>query len=92
MRLPLLFLAFTLLPSHALEQWETLILSFRGPQTSKQARVNPFTGYRLAVTVNHAEKSAKARGFFAADGNAAETSARAGNQWQARFTPDLLGP
>ncbi|MCH1502388.1 hypothetical protein OAV21_04370 [bacterium] len=43
MRLPLLFLAFTLLPSHALEQWETLILSFRGPQTSEQARVNPFT-------------------------------------------------
>lgn len=89
MRLPLLFLAFTLLPSHALEQWETLILSFRGPQTSEQARVNPFTGYRLAVAREriHAEKSAKARGFFAADGNAAETSARAGNQWQARFTP-----
>ena len=93
MRLSVLLLVFTVtcLPSHALEQWETLTLNFRGPQTSEQARVNPFTNYRLDVNFVHQKKAIKVRGYFAADGRAAETSARAGNQWNARFTPDLLG-
>jgi hypothetical protein len=30
-------------------------------------------------------------GFFAADGNAAETSATGGNQWRVHFTPDEEG-
>ena len=30
-------------------------------------------------------------GFFAADGKAAETSAKAGNQWRAHFAPDETG-
>lgn len=31
------------------------------------------------------------RGFYAADGNAAQTSADKGNVWQVRFTPDEVG-
>ena len=30
-------------------------------------------------------------GFYAADGNAAETSSDSGNIWQVRFTPDAIG-
>ena len=74
-----------------LEQFDTLTLSFAGPPTAENAAVNPFTDTRLLVTFTHADRSYVIRGFFAADGNAAETSADSGKIWQVRFTPDRLG-
>ncbi|MEM9572828.1 MAG: DUF5060 domain-containing protein [Pseudomonadota bacterium] len=73
------------------QQWHTLTLSFEGPTTSETANPNPFTDYRLLVDFVHPKSSYTVRGFYAADGNAAETSADAGNVWQVRFTPDELG-
>jgi hypothetical protein len=52
---------------------------------------NPFLNYRLIVTFSHDSAQFNVPGFYAADGNAAETSADYGNKWQVRFTPDHEG-
>ena len=77
------------IPVHQL--WHTVTLSFEGPMTSEKAISNPFTDYRLLVDFVHAETTYTVRGFYAADGHAAETGADSGNVWQVRFAPDLPG-
>lgn len=72
-------------------QWHTITIPFQGPKTSEKADENPFLNYRLSVEFKHADTQHTVRGFYAADGNAAETSAEAGNIWQVRFAPDQLG-
>lgn len=73
-------------------KWHTIQMFFDGPQCSEtDFRPNPFLDYRLEVTFTNGSKSYKVPGFFAADGNAAETSANAGNQWQVNFVPDEAG-
>jgi N-acetylneuraminic acid mutarotase len=72
-------------------QWHTQTLTFEGPETSESADSNPFTDYRLFVTFKHSETTQTIRGFYAADGNAAETGADSGNKWQVRFAPDRVG-
>ncbi len=74
-----------------LKKWHRVSLSFIGPETDELAEENPFLDYRLDVTFTNADKTYVVHGFYAADGNAAETSATAGNIWQARFTPDAIG-
>lgn len=75
-----------------LKKWETIRLLFDGPQCSEtDFRPNPFLDYRLEVTFTNGTKTYKIPGFFAADGNAAETSAISGNQWQVNFVPDEVG-
>lgn len=68
-----------------------LTLSFTGPETGELAQVNPFTDYRLLVEFRSGEKRYWVRGFYAADGKAADTGASQGNIWQVRFTPDAEG-
>lgn len=68
-----------------------VIHSFQGPQTSEKATPNPFTNYRLLVTYTHDETKYVVRGFYAADGNAAESGADSGNVWRVRFAPDRVG-
>ncbi len=75
----------------AVMQWHKLQLSFIGPETSEIAAENPFTDYRLNVTFTQGNKSRTIRGFYAADGNAAQTSSEKGNIWQVRFSPDSPG-
>ncbi|QTD55764.1 Kelch repeat-containing protein [Parasphingorhabdus cellanae] len=75
----------------AVMQWHKFQLSFAGPETSETSADNPFTDYRLTVTFTHGGKSRVVRGFYAADGNAAETGAESGNIWKVRFSPDELG-
>ncbi len=77
--------------SGELKQWHTITLSIDGPETSEQAEPNPFTDYRLVVTFTHENKNYKIRGFYAADGNPAESGTDSGNKWQVRFTPDAPG-
>ncbi|MDW7693278.1 DUF5060 domain-containing protein [Flammeovirgaceae bacterium SG7u.111] len=72
-------------------QWHTIELPFVGPQTSETDADNPFLNYRLRVEFEHEENKQVIRGFFAADGNAAETSAEVGSVWMARFTPNKVG-
>jgi Domain of unknown function (DUF5060)/Putative collagen-binding domain of a collagenase len=73
-------------------QWQTVTLTFDGPQTSETATPNPFTDYRMSVTFSKdGEKGLTAQGFFAADGDAGNSSAVAGNKWRVRFTPPEPG-
>ena len=73
------------------QQWHTITLPFEGPETSETAVDNPFLNYRLTVEFKHEETQYKIRGFYAADGNASETSAASGGVWQVRFTPNKIG-
>ncbi|MFK7932570.1 MAG: DUF5060 domain-containing protein [Saprospiraceae bacterium] len=71
--------------------WHTLTLSFSGTTTSESSQDNPFLNYRLLVDFCQNGNCQTIRGFYAADGNAAETSADSGSVWQVRFTPDRVG-
>ena len=79
--------------SGELKRWHRVSITFNGPQTSETASPNPFSDYRLLVTFTHSGSGTSyvVPGFFAADGNAAETSARSGNKWRVHFTPDQTG-
>jgi hypothetical protein len=74
-----------------LMQWHKITLVILGPETSEWARENPFLDYKLEATFTNGIKSYTVPGFFAADGNAGETSADAGNVWKVRFRPDEPG-
>lgn len=72
-------------------QWHTMTLAFEGSDTSEDDIENPFLNYALSVEFEHEETKYKVRGYYAADGNAAETGADSGNIWQTRFAPDRTG-
>jgi Domain of unknown function (DUF5060) len=77
-----------------LQKWHKLTLAFTGPfATEIDVDVNPFMDYRLDVTFTHSttRKQYVVPGYFAADGNAAETSSSSGNQWHCHFAPDETG-
>ncbi len=78
--------------SGELRKWHTVTVTFDGPSLDEESAVNPFTNYRLNVTfVSPNGEQFVVPGFFAADGNAAETSATSGNKWAVRFKPNALG-
>jgi len=78
--------------SGELKLWHRISLTLDGPASSEDATPNPFRDYRLTVVFTHESgQSYRVPGFFAADGNAAETSARAGNKWRVHFAPDRVG-
>jgi hypothetical protein len=74
-------------------QWHRITLTFDGPQTSEEATPNPFRNHRLNVTLTHAKSGTEVTvpGFYAADGKAAETSAKSGNKWRVHFAPPEAG-
>jgi len=78
-------------------QWQTLTLTFATEvETDESLHApgeNPFLDFALVVTFVHPASgtSRVVNGFYAADGDAADTSATAGNRWQALFTPDRAG-
>lgn len=74
-----------------LKKWHTITLVFDGPEAGERDGVNPFLYYRLDVTFRKGDREIIVPGFFAADGNASETSAGEGNKWMVRFTPDEEG-
>jgi hypothetical protein len=80
--------------SGELRQWHKVTLTLDGPQADEAGTApNPFLDHRMTVAFVH-ESGAPAYevpGYFAADGNAANTSATAGNQWRAHFSPDKAG-
>jgi hypothetical protein len=69
------------------KKWQTLTLTFRGPESSEAGTPNPFLDYRLDVTFQNGDRRMVVPGSFAADGDAAESSAVAGNRWRAKFVP-----
>ncbi len=76
-----------------LMQWHKVVVDFTGPTTSETAATNPFTDYRLDVTFTHQGngQSYVVPGFYAADGDAANTGATRGNVWRVHFAPDEAG-
>ncbi|MCW1923698.1 DUF5060 domain-containing protein [Luteolibacter arcticus] len=76
-----------------LKRWHKLTFDFVGPDTGETATPNPFTDYRLDLTFTHAVTGTTmvVPGFYAADGNAAESSSSAGNIWRAHFAPTEVG-
>ena len=76
----------------SIPQWDRLELTFEGPQTSEAAETNPFLDMRLDVAFAHESgKVYLIPGFYAADGDAAQTGSTTGNVWKVRFSPDRVG-
>jgi CubicO group peptidase (beta-lactamase class C family) len=75
------------------QQWHRVSLTFVGPETAETADPNPFFHYRLNVTFTHLVSGEQrvVPGFFAADGQAGETSAQAGDRWRVHFAPPQSG-
>ncbi|MGA7305987.1 MAG: DUF5060 domain-containing protein, partial [Rhodothermales bacterium] len=76
-----------------LKQWHPLTISFDGLCSGENASPNPFLDFRLEVTFSHPSSgtSYEVPGYFAADGDAAESSASVGTIWRVHFTPDRTG-
>lgn len=74
-----------------LKQWHKITLLVSGPEASEWAKENPFLDYKLEATFTKGNKSLTVPGYFAADGNAGETSAEAGNVWKIHFCPNEVG-
>ena len=80
--------------SGELKQWHAVTLSMDGPFAAEtDIDPNPFLDYRMSVRFTHesGEPSYEVPGYFAADGQAAETLASQGNQWRAHLSPDKTG-
>ena len=77
--------------SGELKKWHPVTISLEGPTASETGSPNPFRDYRFEVVFSQAEKSITVPGYFAADGNAAESSATSGNIWRAHFIPPTTG-
>ncbi len=73
-------------------RWHTMTVTFQGPPSSETATPNPFTDYRLDVTFTGPYgQTYVVPGYYAADGNAGETGATAGDRWRVKFCPDSVG-
>ncbi|RED98428.1 DUF5060 domain-containing protein [Marinoscillum furvescens] len=79
--------------SGELKKWHKVTLTFEGPEASESDEFNPFMNYRLNVTFKHAAtgKEYLVPGYFAADGDAGNSSATSGNKWKVHFAPDEEG-
>jgi hypothetical protein len=76
-----------------LKKWHPISITFDGPEVSETDAYNPFMGYRLDVTFRHegGAQVYQVPGYFAADGNAGETSATSGNKWRVHFNVPQTG-
>ncbi len=74
-----------------LRKWHDVTLSFTGPDACEEGTPNPFMDYRLDVTFTRGRKHIVMPGYFAADGNAANTGAEKGKVWRTHFVPDATG-
>ena len=74
------------------KRWHPVTIQVYGPQADEQGDPNPFLDYRFNVEITAPDGTVHVvPGFFAADGDAANTSATSGNVWQAIFTPAQTG-
>jgi len=74
------------------KRWHPVTIQVYGPQADEQGDPNPFLDYRFNVEITAPDGTVHVvPGFFAADGDAANTSATSGNVWWAIFTPDQTG-
>lgn len=79
-------------PSGDLRRWHALALTFQGPVHTESSTPSPFADHRLDVEFRSpGGRVVVVPGYFAADGDAAETGAVAGSAWRVRFVPDEVG-
>ncbi len=77
-----------------LRQWHAVTLDLAGPYASElDESPRPFRDYSFFVTFSHESgvPTYTVPGYFAADGDAANTSADSGNVWRAHVSPDKTG-
>ncbi len=77
-----------------LRQWHKVTLTIDGPFSNESDTIiNPFLDYRMSVRFTHESGSPSylIPGYFAADGDASNTSAESGNKWRAHISPDKPG-
>ncbi|HLP74187.1 MAG TPA: DUF5060 domain-containing protein, partial [Bacteroidales bacterium] len=74
-----------------LKTWHNVTLTFNGPETSEYDTINPFTDYFFNTEFSNGDQTLLIPGYFAADGNAGESSAREGNKWRVHFCPPAEG-
>jgi hypothetical protein len=75
-----------------LKPWHAVTIDFKGPFCSETGNPNPFTDYRLEVRFTGPSGQVfSVPGYFAADGDAGQTSADSGDTWRVRFCPDEAG-
>jgi len=79
--------------SGELKKWHNVTLTLDGPYAHEQDNVpNPFTDLRMTVEFKHSTGTTyQIPGYFAADGNAANSSAEQGTKWRAHLAPDQTG-
>lgn len=80
--------------SGELKPWHKVTFTLSGPFADERDQdPNPFTDMRMTVFAEHESGWPKYTipGYFAADGQASETSAQAGNKWRAHLSPDRTG-
>ncbi len=77
--------------SGELKTWHTVTLSFDGVEAAETRAT--FFDTRLDVTFTHSDTGTTliVPGYFAADGDAADTGATTGTVWRAHFNPSLTG-
>ncbi len=77
-----------------LKQWHKITVTVDGPYAGEaDTTPNPFLDYRMTVTFTHESGSPvyDVPGYFATDGQAAQTSSVSGNKWRAHLSPDKPG-
>ena len=76
-----------------LKSWHKVTLTLDGPYCHEQDNVpNPFTDYRMSAVFTHTDGATySVPGYFAADGNAGNSSAESGTKWRVHFAPDRPG-
>lgn len=73
-------------------RWHKITLQLDGPQADERGDPNPFTDYRFDVSFTHSSgETFRVPGHFAADGDAANSSATSGDKWHAHFSPNKTG-
>lgn len=79
--------------SGELRKWHKTDVTLAGPAASESSAINPFTNFRMNVTFTHQASGTTylVPGYFAADGDAANTGASGGNQWRAHLAADQEG-
>ncbi len=81
----------TVILSGEMKQWHDVVLTLDGPASEENGRPNPFLDYRLEVTFRQGDRQYVVPGYYAADGNAGQTGAAAGNKWRVHFLPPEPG-
>ncbi|MFW6107097.1 MAG: DUF5060 domain-containing protein [bacterium] len=77
--------------SGELRKWHKVTVTFAGPATRESATPNPFRDYRLSVAFAQGERRFVVPGYYAADGDAANSGAEAGRAWRVHFAPPWEG-